>query len=77
LLDAVVARRAVADVLRERRLSSRDVGVVVVLWTSKRAHVDLVDVVRQVADRAAVDDRVSEVNVLIAPSSVKVASVWP
>ena len=53
---AVMARRAVADVLRIRGLGRQHAGVVVVLVGQERPQVDLVDVVRQVADRPAVDE---------------------
>ena len=53
---AVMARRAVADVLRIRRVLGLDAGVVVLLVDQVRSHVDLVDVVREIADRAAVDE---------------------
>ena len=52
---AVVALGAVAQVLREQRLVVQHAAVVVVLLGQVLAHVDLVDVVRQVADRAAID----------------------
>src|SRR6185436_690901 len=52
----VVARGAVANVLRIRGLRRQRVGVVVVLVGQERAHVQLVDVVREVADRPAIDE---------------------
>ena len=52
---AVVALGAVAEVLRERDFVVQHAAVVVVLLGQQLAHVDLVDVVGQVADRAAVD----------------------
>ena len=53
---AVVARRAVADVLRIRGMGRQHAGVVVVLVDQVLPHVDLVNVVREVADRTAIDE---------------------